>query len=396
MVQVSESKVPQPRVNSFQVDEILATIPPKSEERITLSQAGSLLSSDAAKSRGVSLPAPLAVMNAHPKPEDMAMLESGMQEVMQAKELTKAVIIKLTEVSRLSSKEMVENFLSSEAIEIELGKLTSEIERNQTNLKIEDIQRARQQSLQKMDENQQKIKEAENSAKEAQKSGLFSKIFGWISAIASIVVGAIMVATGVGAVAGALLIAGGVMGVVSQGLQQAAQDGLISKETMKWLGPVITAIEVTMAVAAAAVSFGGSAAGLIAKMGAKMGVKVAEMTAKMAVKAAELSAKVAGTAANTVARSVKVSVQVSDMVVDVANGAAQTTNAAFQSKAANRQADVQLSRSELTAFQAVMDRLKEELSQLVESFQHVMEMIFQMLNARGDMINNLASRPQGI
>ncbi|MCW7760802.1 type III secretion system translocon subunit SctE [Photorhabdus luminescens] len=396
MVQVSESKVPQPRVNSFQVDEILATIPPKSEEHVTSSQAGNLLPSDTAKSRGVSLPAPLAVMNAHPKPEDMAMLESGMQEVMQAKELTKAVIIKLTEVSRLSSKEMIENFLSSEAIEIELGKLTSEIERNQTNLKIEDIQRARQQSLQKMDENQQKIKEAENSAKEAQKSGLFSKIFGWISAIASIVVGAIMVATGVGAVAGALLIAGGVMGVVSQGLQQAAQDGLISKETMKWLGPVITAIEVTMAVAAAAVSFGGSAAGLIAKMGAKMGVKVAEMTAKMAVKAAELSAKVAGTAANTVARSVKVSVQVSDMVVDVANGAAQTTNAAFQSKAANRQADVQLSRSELTAFQAVMDRLKEELSQLVESFQHVMEMIFQMLNARGDMINNLASRPQGI
>ncbi|MCT8343315.1 MULTISPECIES: type III secretion system translocon subunit SctE [Photorhabdus] len=392
---VNKPRIPQ-LGDGFQVGEIPATIPPKGEEHVTSSQAGNLLPSDTAKSRGVSLPAPLAVMNAHPKPEDMAMLESGMQEVMQAKELTKAVIIKLTEVSRLSSKEMVENFLSSEAIEIELGKLTSEIERDQTNLKIEDIQRARQQSLQKMDENQQKIKEAENSAKEAQKSGLFSKIFGWISAIASIVVGAIMVATGVGAVAGALLIAGGVMGVVSQGLQQAAQDGLISKETMKWLGPVITAIEVTMAVAAAAVSFGGSAAGLIAKMGAKMGVKVAEMTAKMAVKAAELSAKVAGTAANTVARSVKVSVQVSDMVVDVANGAAQTTNAAFQSKAANRQADVQLSRSELTAFQAVMDKLKEELSQLVESFQHVMEMIFQMLNARGDMINNLASRPQGI
>ncbi|TNH45374.1 type III secretion system translocon subunit SctE [Photorhabdus luminescens] len=415
MVQVSESKVPQPGINSFQADEILA--PPKSGEIVTPSQAGNLLSSDAAKakSRGVSLPAPLAVMNAHPKPEDMAMLESGMQEVMQAKDLAKAMIIKLTEVSRLSSKEMIEKFLSSEAIEIELGKLTSEIERNQTNLKIEDIQRARQQSLQKMDENQQKIKEAENSAKEAQKSGLFSKIFGWISAIASIVVGAIMVATGVGAVAGALLIAGGVMGVVSQGLQQAAQDGLISKETMKWLGPVITAIEITMAVAAAAVSFGGSAVGMIAKMGAKMGKAVAdvaskigskvvevgakmaaEIASKVAVKAAELSAKVAGTAANTVARSVKVSVQVSDMVVDVANGAAQTTNAAFQSKAANRQADVQLSRSELTAFQAVMDRLKEELSQLVESFQHVMEMIFQMLNARGDMINNLASRPQGI
>ncbi|MBS9436611.1 hypothetical protein EAE91_05300 [Photorhabdus noenieputensis] len=392
MVQISESKVLQLRVNSFQVDEILTTVPPKSEKHVTPSQAGSSLSSDAAKSRGVSLPAPLAVVNTHPDQEQMARLKSVIQEAKQATGLIKALTAKLTETSRLASLLLS----SSEAIEIELGKLTSELDRNQTNLKIQDIQRARQQSLQKMDENQQKIKEAENSAKEAQKSGLFSKIFGWISAIASIVVGAIMVATGVGAVAGALMIAGGVMGVVSQGLQEAAKAGLISKETMKWLGPVITAIEITMAVAAAAVSFGGSAAGLIAKMGAKMGSKVAEVTAKMAVKAAELSAKVAGTAANTAARSLKVGMQVSDLVVDVANGAAQTTNAAFQSKAANRQADVQLSRSELTAFQAVMDRLKEELSQMVESFQHVMEMIFQMLNARGDMINNLASRPQEI
>ncbi|PQQ30076.1 type III secretion system translocon subunit SctE [Photorhabdus hindustanensis] len=387
----NDYRVSQPE-RSLLVDDISVATPPKGEQLVTPSQASNL-SADVAKSRRVSLPAPLAVSNARLGREEMVKLESIIQESKQATGLIKALTAKLTETtSRLSSLVLS----SSEAIEIELGKLTSEIERNQTKLKIQDIQRARQESLQKMDENQQKIKEAENSAKEAQKSGLFSKIFGWISAIASIVVGAIMVATGVGAVAGALLIAGGVMGVVSQGLQEAAKAGLISKETMKWLGPVITAIEVTMAVAAAAVSFGGSAAGLIAKMGAKMGSKVAEVTAKMAIKAAELSAKVAGTAANATARSVKVVVQVSDMTVDLANGAAQTTNAAFQSKAANRQADVQLSRSELTAFQAVMDRLKEELSQMVESFQHVMEMIFQMLNARGDMINNLASRPQEI
>ncbi|MBS9431732.1 type III secretion system translocon subunit SctE [Photorhabdus hainanensis] len=387
MVQVSESKVLQPRVDSFQVDEILATIPPKSEQHVTPSQANDL-STDVAKSRRVSLPAPLAVSNTRLGREEMAKLESIMQEAKQATGLIKSLTAKLTETSRLASLLLS----SSEAIEIELGKLTSELDRNQTNLKIQDIQRARQQSLQKMDENQQKIKEAENSAKEAQKSGLFSKIFGWISAIASIVVGAIMVATGVGAIAGAMLIAGGVVGAVSQGLQQAAQDGLISKETMKWLGPAMMAIEIIVSLAALAVSFGGSAAGIIAKMGAKIGGKAAEMAAK----AAEFSAKAASMAANTTARSVKLAVQVSDMTVDLANGAAQTTNAAFQSKAANRQADVQLSRSELTAFQAVMDRLKEELSQMVESFQHVMEMIFQMLNARGDMINNLASRPQEI
>ncbi|OCQ54621.1 Secretion system effector C (SseC) like family protein [Photorhabdus australis subsp. thailandensis] len=385
-----------PLRGSFPVGDIHAITPVKKDDHFTPSQAGNIQPNNIVATSGVVLPQPLSVSNTRldvqQQKEVDHLLESIKQKTEQATGLIAELAVKLTETSRLASLAIS----SFEEIEIELGKLTSELERNQTNLKLQDIHRARQQSLQKMDENQQKIKEAENSAKEAQKSGLFSKIFGWLSAIASIVIGAIMVATGVGAVAGALLIAGGVMGVVSQGLQQAAQDGLISKETMKWLGPVITAIEVTMAVAAAAVSFGGSAAGLIAKMGAKIGGKVAEVTAKVAAKAVEFSAKMAGTAANTAARGMKVATQVSDTAVDLANGAAQTANAAFQSKAANRQADVQLSRSELTTFQALMDKLKGDLFQMVESFQHVMELIFQMLNAKGDMINNLASRPQEI
>ncbi|WP_445375374.1 type III secretion system translocon subunit SctE [Photorhabdus tasmaniensis] len=382
----------------FPVGDIPATTPFKKDYHVTPSQVGNV-QPNVVTTRGVALPAPLAVSNTRLDVQQQGKIASLVASVTQgaalAAGLTTKLTVELKETSRLASLA----FSSPAEFEIELGKLTSDIERTQTNLKIQDIQRARQESLQKMDENQQKIKDAENAAKEAQKSGLFSKIFGWISAIASIVIGAVMVATGVGAVAGAMLIAGGVMGVVSQGLQQAAQDGLISKETMKWLGPVITAIEVTMAVVAVAVSFGGSTAGLIAKMGAKMGTKVAEMTAKMAVKAAELSAKVAGTAANTantMSRSVKVGIQVSEVAVNLANGAAQTANSAFQAKSTNRQADVQLSRSELTAFQAVMDKLKEELSQMVESFQHVMEMVFKMLNARGDMMSNLASRPHEI
>ncbi|KOY60729.1 type III secretion system translocon subunit SctE [Photorhabdus heterorhabditis] len=375
-----------PVQNDALVNNVSATTSSK-EDRVTLSQAGDQPSnSNVVRSIRVSLPVPLAVSNTLLDVQQQEEVAHLLESVTQGTKLAVGVI------SRLASL----NISSPAAFEIELGKLTSEIEHNQTDLRLQDIQRARQQSLQKMDENQHKLKEAENSAKEAQKSGLFSKIFGWISAIASIVVGAIMVASGVGAVAGALLIAGGVLGVVSQGLQQAAQDGLISKETMKWLGPVITVLEVTMAVVAAAVSFGGSAAGMLAKMGAKIGGKVAEMTAKVATKVTEFTAKMAGTAANTLSRSVKVGIQVSDMTVNFANGAVQTANSAFQSKAANRQVDVLLSRSELTAFQAVMDRLKEELSQMVESFQHVMEMVSQMLNARGEMMNNLASRPREI
>ncbi|MCV6021148.1 type III secretion system translocon subunit SctE, partial [Escherichia coli] len=91
-------------------------------------------------------------------------------------------------------------------------------------------------------------------------------IFGWISAVVSIVVGAIMVATGVGAAAGALMIAGGVMGAVSMALQEpAVQDAL--KEAgvnVDVLNKVVMALEIAVAVIGVIVTFGGAAAGGIA------------------------------------------------------------------------------------------------------------------------------------
>ena len=89
--------------------------------------------------------------------------------------------------------------MSPQAFEIELAKITGEVENQQKKLKLTEIEQARKQNLQKMEDNQQKIRESEEAAKEAQKSGLAAKIFGWISAIASIIVGAIMVATGAAA-----------------------------------------------------------------------------------------------------------------------------------------------------------------------------------------------------
>ena len=46
--------------------------------------------------------------------------------------------------------------------------------------------------------------------------------------------------------------------------------------------------------------------------------------------------------------------------------------------------------------QGVIDKLKEAIAQMIEAFQQTMEMIFQMLNAKGDMMNNLARRPAAI
>jgi len=71
---------------------------------------------------------------------------------------------------------------------------------------------AQQQARDQID---QANKAADQQSKSQHKSGI-AKIFGWVTSIASIVAGAILCATGVGAGLGAALIVGGVMGCVMQ------------------------------------------------------------------------------------------------------------------------------------------------------------------------------------
>ncbi|EIE44534.1 translocator protein PopB [Pseudomonas aeruginosa PADK2_CF510] len=343
-----------------------------------------------ASGTGVALTPPSAASQQRLEVANRAEIASLVQAVGEDAGLARQVV--LAGASTLLSA----GLMSPQAFEIELAKITGEVENQQKKLKLTEIEQARRQNLQKMEDNQQKIRESEEAAKEAQKSGLAAKIFGWISAIASIIVGAIMVATGVGAAAGALMIAGGVMGVVSQSVQQAAADGLISKEVMEKLGPALMGIEIAVALLAAVVSFGGSAVGGLAKLGAKIGGKAAEMTASLASKVADLGGKFGSLAGQSLSHSLKLGVQVSDLTLDVANGAAQATHSGFQAKAANRQADVQESRADLTTLQGVIERLKEELSRMLEAFQEIMERIFAMLQAKGETLHNLSSRPAAI
>ncbi|WP_038927708.1 type III secretion system translocon subunit SctE, partial [Yersinia pestis] len=77
---------------------------------------------------------------------------------------------------------------SPDTFEIELGKLVSNLEEVRKDIKIADIQRLHEQNMKKIEENQEKIKETEENAKQVKKSGIASKIFGWLSAIASVIV----------------------------------------------------------------------------------------------------------------------------------------------------------------------------------------------------------------
>ncbi|MEV3827832.1 type III secretion system translocon subunit SctE [Aeromonas allosaccharophila] len=346
----------------------------------------------------MALNAPLAVSNGQPGAKQVADIERLLASVKQNTSLL------LPRTSAL----VTAAFTSPESFEIELGKLTSDLEKTQTRLKLADLKRARELNEKKIGENQEKLKEAEESAQKAKKSGLASKIFGWISAIASIIIGAIMVATGVGAAAGALMIAAGTVGVVNMAVQQAAADGLISKEVMDKLGPILTAVEAILAVASAVVTFGAGAVKGLAKLGVKMGFKIAgkgtseiglkliQNSAKAYLKAADISTKLGGSTASTIAKVAKVGTQAADMIVDVGSGVTKVVDNAYQAKSLDKQAELLENRQEMTALQGVIDKLKEAIAQIIEAFQQTMEMIFQMLNAKGDMMNNLARRPAAI
>ncbi|MHA7001015.1 type III secretion system translocon subunit SctE [Aeromonas schubertii] len=373
----------------------------KSVAQATQVAAGDVVGKEEGRVKGVELPQPKPGVSQQVTAQQQQELGQLMKTVQQGAANSAKLIANTSLLANLA-------FTSPDEFEIELGKMTSELEKTQKKLKLADIERVRQQNMKKIDENQAKIKEAEEAAEKAKKSGLASKIFGWISAIASIVIGAIMVATGVGAAAGALMIAAGTVGVVNMAVQQAAEDGLISKEVMEKLGPVLMAVEIALAIASAVVTFGAGAVKGIAKLGVKIGFKMAgkgaseaglkliQNSAKLYMKAADVSAKLGSNAASTTAKAVKLGTGAADLVLDVSNGVTKTVDSANQASLQNKQADLVENRQAMTALQGALDKLKEALSQMTEAFQQVMEMIFQMITAKGAMLNNLASRPAAI
>lgn len=147
----------------------------------------------------------------------------------------------------------------------------------------------------------------------------------------------------------------------------------------------------------------GAVAGKIAELGAKVGGKVAEVTAKIAAKAgveafkagAKAATEVTKAALTTTQKVVKTATGVANLALNIGQGITSTVNSSFQADLQNTQADL-VDNQGLTTLQAVMDKLKEALSQMTESFQHIMEMIFQMITAKGTMLQNIASRPSAI
>ncbi|MET2946919.1 type III secretion system translocon subunit VopB [Vibrio owensii] len=282
--------------------------------------------------------------------------------------------------------------------EVELAAITDKLKSAQNELKIQEVNVAKAKHEQEMAENLEKIKESEAAAKEAQKSGLASKIFGWVSAVVSIVVGAIMVATGVGAAAGALMIAGGVMGAINMTLQEPAVQEAMKEAgiNVDILNKVVMALEIATAVIGAVVTFGGAAASGIAKLAAKSASSIAQKVTDIATKAATNMAKIAdmgSKAATTTAKAIRYGAETVDLTVNVGKGTTDSVHAANNAHVTEIQADITDLRAKMTLSQAVIDKLKEEIAKLMEDFQELMSIIMQMIQAKGETMQVVMSRP---
>ncbi|MGR3136724.1 type III secretion system translocon subunit SctE [Vibrio vulnificus] len=287
---------------------------------------------------------------------------------------------------------------SADDFEVELATITDKLKSAQNKLKMQEVSVAKAKHEQEIKDNETKLKESEDAAKEAKKSGLASKIFGWISAVASIVVGAIMVATGVGAAAGALMIAGGVLGVVSMVMQEPEVQSAMKAAgiDVDTLSKVMMALEIAVAVIGAVVTFGGAAAGGIAKLAAKSASKVAQKVTDIATKAAANMAKVAdmgSKAATTTAKGIRFAAESFDLVSNVGKGSADSIHSNNKAKVTEINADLKQLKAEKVLTQSVIDKLKEEIAKLLEGFQEMMNVIMQMIQAKGETMQAVMSRP---
>ncbi|AXM95533.1 type III secretion system translocon subunit SctE [Pseudomonas plecoglossicida] len=352
-----------------------------------------------------ALPLPQA-LNGSLSAEATKQLEAALGALFERSELIEPIVKDLSQAAGLLvAKET--GRLSPDAADLELQALLATIITDKSKIDRERILQARSENIERIQQNQDKMAESLNAAKEAKKSGLAAKIFGWIGAIASVIVGIVMCATGVGAAAGALMIAGGVVGIVSNALQQAAQDGLISKKAMEALGPVMMAVEILVAVASLVVTLGASAAGAVAKVASKVatevGGTVGELAASLsqkATKAANLATKAFDVAGKSVSTGVKVATSAPKLVADVGGGASKLAASVMDYKLASTEADTAQARAELDAGEALVRRLVEAYAPSNKALEDALDSMLGMLRDNAEtqerVFNRMNNVPGGV
>src|SRR4051812_1772529 len=111
-------------------------------------------------------------------------------------------------------------------------------------LKIKDQREAREAKKEEVASAQ---KEA---ADKAAKAGVFNKVFGWVMAVATLIAGIAMIATGAGAVAGAMMIAAAAVQIAQLSVEQAMDDGKLkmSDKDKEVFGYAMMAVSIALGV----------------------------------------------------------------------------------------------------------------------------------------------------
>lgn len=137
----------------------------------------------------------------------------------------------------LSQEAMMEAFLAeyNRLVEGQVGIADNVIRRD-----MNEKQKLHKERLEKIQDSLEKLRKAK-------KSGIFGKIFGWIASIAMAIIGALLVASGIGAVAGGLLLASSALMLTNQ----------ISMETGNWMMKAIAQVFMKFGLGESAANFAG-------------------------------------------------------------------------------------------------------------------------------------------
>ena len=251
---------------------------------------------------------------------------------------------------------------------------------------------------------QKALEDARAAEAKAKKGGLFGKIFGGIASALAIIAGAILIATGAGAVLGAALIVGGVASAAM------LTDQIMAEKTgMGLLGTLVTGDMKDLEAILPGVSFSEEAYERVAERSDKA-FKIIAITvmvlsavvtmgagfAASSASAAGSAAASAGGAAATTSKSVDMFQKLSAVVSSIAmagSGVATATTAVFSFQAAQDQAEAFRGQADVVRSQAFnelindfIDHILARVSGTNSQFNAMLDDIVASIKDRGETL----------
>lgn len=260
---------------------------------------------------------------------------------------------------------------------------------------------------------QKSLEDARAAEAKAKKGGLFGKIFGGIAAAIAIVAGAILIATGAGAVLGAALIVGGVASATMLADQIVAEknggtgmfglmatrwmeargfsDEAIEKHAANW-DKAFKGIAITVMILSAFATMGAG----FASSGVTAGGTAAAGAGSTAAAAGGTGGTVAITAASNSTRAIDMFQKASTAVSTAAlagSGVATATTAVFSFQASQDQADAFRNRADVARSQALNELLNDFIDQILarvsgtnSQFNAMLDDVVTSIKDRGDTL----------